>query len=120
MTVPPTARYPNPGIPILTAGTYTVNLTVTKCRWQHSEVKTDYITVNTVTPPPVAAFSATPLSGNAPLAVQFTDHRPARLLSYAWDFNNDGTESTLQNPGYTYSTAGTYTVNLTVTNSAGQ
>jgi PKD repeat protein len=70
---------------------------------------------------PVAAFSATPLSGNAPLAVQFTDASTGTgPLSYAWDFNNDGTvDSTAQSPSYTYTTAGTYTVNLTVTNSVG-
>jgi len=41
-------------------------------------------------------------------------------LSYAWDFDNNGvTDSTVQNPTYTYSAAGTYTANLTVTNTAG-
>lgn len=70
---------------------------------------------------PVAAFSATPTSGEAPLTVNFTDESTGTpLLTYAWDFNNDGTvDSTEQNPTYIYETAGTYTVKLTVTNAGG-
>jgi PKD repeat protein len=38
------------------------------------------------------------------------------INSYAWDFNNDGTtDSTDQNPSYTYTASGTYSVKLTVT-----
>jgi PKD repeat protein/DMSO/TMAO reductase YedYZ molybdopterin-dependent catalytic subunit len=70
---------------------------------------------------PVAAFSATPLSGNTPLAVQFTDQSTGTgPLTYAWDFNNDGiTDNSTQSPSYVYAIAGTYTVNLTVTNGVG-
>jgi PKD repeat protein len=69
---------------------------------------------------PVAAFSGTPLSGNAPLDVQFTDASTGTITGYAWDFNNDGTtDSSAQSPSYQYSAAGTYTVKLTVTNTAG-
>jgi PKD repeat protein len=68
---------------------------------------------------PVAAFSALPLSGNAPLSVQFTDASTGTgPLAYAWDFDNNGvTDSTLPSPSYTYPNAGIYTVNLTVKNS---
>jgi hypothetical protein len=60
-------------------------------------------------------------SGLAPLAVQFTDASTGTgPLTYAWDFDNNGvTDSASQNPTYTYPTAGTYTVNLTVTNAGG-
>jgi PKD repeat protein/DMSO/TMAO reductase YedYZ molybdopterin-dependent catalytic subunit len=69
---------------------------------------------------PVAAFSAVPLSGNAPLTVQFTDASTGTSLTYAWDFDNNGvTDSTVPSPSYTYVNAGTYTVNLTVTNTVG-
>ena len=56
-----------------------------------------------------------------PLAVKFTDASTGTLpLTYAWDFDNNGvTDSTLQNPIYTYTAAGTYTANLTVSNTAG-
>ena len=41
-------------------------------------------------------------------------------MTYAWDFNNDGiTDNTTQKPTYTYNVAGVYSVNLTVTNTAG-
>jgi len=41
-------------------------------------------------------------------------------LTYAWDFTNDGsTDSTAKSPSFTYKTAGTYTVKLTVTNANG-
>ena len=50
--------------------------------------------------------------------IQFTDttHGGMAPYTYSWDFNNDGTlDSTLQNPTWSYSTPGTYTVKLTVT-----
>ncbi|AKB34216.1 cell surface protein [Methanosarcina siciliae HI350] len=69
---------------------------------------------------PVANFSAVPFSGNAPLAVQFTDLSTGSPTAWAWDFDNDGNvDSTEQNPSYTYNDAGSYTVNLTVTNADG-
>lgn len=69
---------------------------------------------------PVAAFSASPGTGAAPLAVTFTDtSTPAHDLdSWAWDFG-DGNTSASQNPTHTYAASGTYTVTLTVTNSKG-
>jgi PKD repeat protein len=69
--------------------------------------------------PPAADFTASPLSGDAPLGVQFTDTSAGNPTSWAWDFENDGiVDSTEQNPTFTYTAAGTYTVNLTVTNAA--
>jgi PKD repeat protein len=70
--------------------------------------------------PPVADFTATPSSGAAPLQVTFTDQSTNLPSSWAWDFDNDGTiDSTVQNPVFTYTTPGTYTVALTATNSSG-
>jgi PKD repeat protein len=68
--------------------------------------------------PPTAAFSGSPTSGDAPLAVSFTDTSTGAPASWLWDFG-DGTTSTLQNPSHTYSDPGTYTVALTVSNAAG-
>ncbi len=98
------------------AGNYTVNLTVSNADGSDSEVKTEYIVVSEPLPgAPVANFTATPTSGNAPLTVNFTDQSTGTVSSYSWDFNNDGNvDSTEQSPSYTYGTAGTYTVNLTV------
>jgi PKD repeat protein len=62
-----------------------------------------------------AKFSATPNNSYSPLDVQFTDLSTGNITNWQWDFNNDGTvDSTDQNPQYTYSDAGNYTVNLTV------
>jgi PKD repeat protein len=38
--------------------------------------------------------------------------------SYSWNFGDGSATSTAQNPGHTYSTAGTYTATLTVTDSS--
>lgn len=79
----------------------------------------------TVIPPaplaaPVANFTVAPESGTAPLTVQFTDSSTGVITSWAWDFqDNGGTDSTIQSPQYVFASAGTYTVRLTVTNSAG-
>lgn len=68
--------------------------------------------------PPTAAFTAAPTSGDAPLAVAFTDLSTGDPTAWAWDFG-DGTNSTQRNPAHTYTTPGTYTVSLTATNIAG-
>ncbi len=71
--------------------------------------------------PPSAAFLSDVQSGTAPLTVKFTDQSTGTgPLTYAWDFDNNGiTDNTTPSPSYTYATAGTYSVNLTVTDSAG-
>lgn len=73
----------------------------------------------TVTPP-TADFTATPVSGTAPLVVQFADASTAGsspITAYAWRFGDGGT-STEANPSHTYA-AGTYNVRLTVTTADG-
>ena len=68
--------------------------------------------------PPVAEFSASPVSGPAPLSVTFTDSSINSPSSWSWTFGDSGT-STQQDPVYVYQNAGTYTVSLTATNAAG-
>lgn len=67
---------------------------------------------------PVANFSATPLSGCAPLAVSFTNLSTGNPTSWQWDLGN-GTQSTQQNPTTTYFNSGFYTISLTATNALG-
>jgi PKD repeat protein len=67
---------------------------------------------------PVAAFSASPTSGNSPLKVVFIDKSTGTPTSWNWNFG-DGTSSTARNPVHTYSKDGKYTVTLTVINSKG-
>jgi len=111
----------NPIYTYTEAGNYTVNLTVKNSVGSNSTVKTDYITVSeTSTPvePPVAAFIANVTSGTAPLTVNFTDQSTGSPTSWLWDFG-DGTTATEQNVSHTYTSAGNYTVNLTVANEKG-
>ena len=67
---------------------------------------------------PVANFTAAPLTGKAPLTVQFNDTSENIPAKWSWSFG-DGETSTDQNPAYVYNTAGSYNVSLTVTNDAG-
>jgi Tol biopolymer transport system component len=64
---------------------------------------------------PVAAFSASPRSGKAPLKVQFADKSQNSPTCWKWSFG-DGTYSTAKNPVHKYCKAGKYTVSLTVKN----
>lgn len=67
---------------------------------------------------PIAGFTASENSGNAPLKVQFYDRSSGNPTSFEWDFGDGGT-SMIQNPSYTYQTEGLYTVRLKVSNSKG-
>ncbi len=71
---------------------------------------------------PEADFSADPLFGLVPLAVQFTDLSvpgAGSINLWQWDFG-DGTYSTEQNPLHTYQSPGLYDVSLTVHNTINQ
>jgi PKD repeat protein len=65
-----------------------------------------------------ANFSANITSGDAPLTVKFTDTSTGTPTKWTWDFG-DGSTSIEQNPTHIYTTEGTYTVKLTVSNSLG-
>jgi polygalacturonase/PKD repeat protein len=69
-------------------------------------------------PPPVASFTATPLSGAAPLTVNFTDTSSNSPTSWAWTFGDGGT-STSENPSYTYVTPGSWAAALIASNAGG-
>ena len=68
--------------------------------------------------PPVADFTALPLSGIASLSVQFTDTSTNTPTSRLWDFG-DGHTATTPNPLHVYATAGTFTITLVATNANG-
>jgi len=113
-----TSTLQNPIHTYMSAGTYSVNLTVTNAGGSNTLIKTNYITVVT---PPVANFTGTPLSGPVPLLVVFTDTSTGSPMDWNWTFGDIGAGNTsaVQNPSHTYTTAGTYSVNLTVTNAGG-
>lgn len=68
--------------------------------------------------PALAEFSAAPLSGPAPLTVEFEDLSTGTPTSWTWDFG-DGGSSTVQNPQHVYTLPGVYSVSLTVVNASG-
>src|SRR5665647_423242 len=74
----------------------------------------------TVSAPQVltADFAANVIQGSIPLTVSFTDKSTGSPTKWNWNFG-DGNSSTEQNPKYTYTTAGKYTVTLTVEDSNG-
>jgi Flp pilus assembly protein TadG len=78
---------------------------------------------NTATPPPgpVAGFTANPTSGPVGTTVDFDSSSSTGSPSgYQWDFDGDGiVDSTDPNPSHTYTSAGVFTVTLTVVNLSG-
>jgi glucose/arabinose dehydrogenase/PKD repeat protein len=75
--------------------------------------------------PPIAAATADPANGDAPLPVQFdasgSSDPDGDTLSYAWDLDGDDQfdDSTAVNPTHTYSTPGTYEVSVEVSDPDG-
>jgi len=100
-----------------TVGTYTVNLTVSNENGKDSKTATIKVSEKAVSILPVANFTTNVSEGYAPLTVQFNDNSE-NAVSFNWDFG-DGATSTEKDPIHTYSTAGIYTVNLTVSNENG-
>jgi PKD repeat protein len=101
-------------------GNYQVVLTVTGTGGQDTAEVAINVSETVVIAPPVAAFSANPSTGEAPLTVQFTNQSTGDITEYSWDFQNDGTvDSTEQNPSFSFTTAGNYTVSLTATGPGG-
>ncbi|GAB3873961.1 ThuA domain-containing protein [Dactylosporangium cerinum] len=68
---------------------------------------------------PVAKVAANKDSGPTPLAVTFSSAGSSAGVTYAWDFDGNGTtDSTAANPSYTYTTKGQFNARLTVRNPA--
>jgi PKD repeat protein len=96
-------------------GTYTVTLTVYNNAGSDTVTRQNLITVTSL---PVAGFSANRTSGPYPLTVQFTDTSTGGPTSWKWTFGNDG-GSAEQNPVHVFQNPGTYSVQLVVSNAAG-
>ncbi|MFH1422885.1 MAG: PKD domain-containing protein, partial [Planctomycetota bacterium] len=72
-------------------------------------------------PAPEADFTASPVIGEAPLSVQFTDISIGTVTAWSWDFNDDGIEdSNIQNPQHLFQTPGTYTIRFKATGAGGE
>jgi pectate lyase len=69
---------------------------------------------------PLAAFTASPTNGAAPLSVTFTDTSFGVITNRFWDFGDGNTTNTTTNViARTFSSAGSYTVSLTVSGPVG-
>jgi PKD repeat protein len=91
-------------------GTYIVQMTASNA-WGSS---TESMGI-TVAAPSVIDFTADRWSGDAPLAVTFTDASSPGGTAYDWDFGTGEGTASGQSVSHTYATPGTYTVRLTVT-----
>ncbi len=120
MTGQRTVPRKNPQFVYTADGKYTVNLTVTNAAGSDTTIRSGVITVGTVTPAPVARFTAAPRTGTAPLTVRFIDRSANAPTSWRWKFGDgSAVNSTRKNPVHTFAKAGTYTISLNVSNSAG-
>jgi len=96
---------------------FSVSLTVLGPGGGDQVTKTDLIIVHPIVFPPIASFSADPLTGFG--FVQFTDESVGDISSWNWDFGDGMGTSTERYPGYTYPAPGTYSPSLTVTGPTG-
>ncbi|MFV2056106.1 MAG: PKD domain-containing protein, partial [Thiohalomonadales bacterium] len=126
MTLTPTIA--NPSVTYTTAGTYSVSLTVTDSLGLASTTSSIMVTVTdpVVNQMPIAVIvpPTTPIETGA--AVTFTgdtsnDPDGNTPLTYNWQIQTSGMTltPTIANPSVTYTTAGSYSVGLTVTDSLG-
>ena len=106
------------------AGTFTVNLTVTNATGNSTLSRANYITA--FQPGPIPNFRGTPLLGAAPVTVNFVDlSTGAGITSWNWSFGDPShswyntTNPLAKDAQFTYFTAGKFTVSLTVTNGFG-
>jgi len=121
------------------AGNYTISVTITDQSGQTDDAAIN-VAITEPTPatpmppisspiisptpavPPVAAMSANPTHGEANLNVRFTASNTANtqsaITSYIWNFG-DGATSRGASVSHTYTSAGTYIANITLTNADG-
>lgn len=96
-------------------GDYELRLTVSSDFCTETESQD----IRIVAPPLFVDFEYTPARGCAPLTVDFANRSINAVAgSYQWDFG-DGQTSVVENPTYTYTTPGVYTVSLRASNAGG-
>jgi len=108
------------------AGTYTARLTLTDNVGQTNTATVAVTAASApITPatPPTAVISSSAATGPAPITVSFdgsgSTATNATLNAYNWSFG-DGGSATGSKVSHAYTTAGTFTATLTVTDSKGQ
>ncbi|WP_224484392.1 PKD domain-containing protein [Robertkochia aurantiaca] len=104
-----------------TTGSFTATLTVTDDQSNSSTETATIMVIENTASPPVASFTADPLSGTVPLEVSFdasASSDDGSIVSYEWDFGDGNTGSGVTTL-HTYQTAGSFTATLTVTDDQG-
>lgn len=111
----------NPSRTFTTAGSYAVRLTVSDGTNSTLSAAINISVTAPVNNPPVVVANASPKLGVIPLLVSFnstgSSDPEGSPLTYSWNFG-DGTTSTAANPTHTYSTAGTFSARLTISDGA--
>jgi len=105
-----------------TAGTFIAVLTIIDDDGAMSTASRQIVVSAPENEPPTATFSATPMTGPAPLTVAFdasaTDDPDGTIASFDWATGDGSTLSGVA-PVYTYTAPGTYAVVLTVEDDRG-
>ncbi|WP_400071625.1 PKD domain-containing protein [Zobellia russellii] len=112
---------PDPSHTFESAGSYEVELTVTDAEALKNKETVSIIVESKENAAPVAKLSASKTSGTLPLTVEFTGSGSTDdtgVTAYSWDFK-DGNSSDKPNPSHTFESAGSYEVELTVTDAEG-
>ncbi|MFT4009800.1 MAG: PKD domain-containing protein [Nocardioidaceae bacterium] len=109
----------NPSHTYATAGTKTVQLTVTDADGLESEVFTDTVTVSNANVAPTAGFTSSAVGLTANFDASTSTDTDGTIASYAWTFGDDSSGAGVS-PSHDYAAAGTYTVTLTVTDNQGK
>ncbi len=113
-----TSTEANPSFTFMDDGTYTVTLTVTDDDGTTGTISHD---VTIVDLDPTAAFTWVPEPQDEGMAIQFTDLSTSPsddIVAWSWDFAGRDSSSQ-QNPQFTFTDDGSYTVTLTVTDDDG-
>jgi len=111
-----------PGTRDFDGGNHTVGLRVTDDDGASSEATVSInVTGSAANRAPTASLSATPLSGSAPLTVNFdataSSDPDGDTLQYRFDYDGDGTAEDVQSSGnasHVYAAAGTFSAKVTV------
>jgi len=88
------------------------------CGRGHWDGSVAYWSIAVGSPPTVANFVATPVSGAPPLSVAFNDTSSGNPTAWTWNFG-DGNTGSGRNVSHTYQNIGLYSVSETVSNSNG-
>ena len=106
----------NPSHTYTAAGTYDVSLSITSPDGDDATTKFGYITVADT---PAVAFSASGSFIVAGTTIDFTDESTGGPSAWAWDFDDNGVTSSVQNPSHTFNTPGVWHIKLVATNACG-